>query len=200
MTERSTNHGPFYGDLSPETHRALTDAVVDADLWVRFVEDDGPKARVGELVTRADRRQFADPDYRRELGEWIGNGALEPSWLKAKVGQLAVTHLNLGERQASKDSVLVESAPAVVVVGSIHDTPSARVRVGQTFQRLALVATTAGMAVHPMSQVLQLSDLRAELGELLAVDDGVVQHLFRLGYADPEGGRSPRRPRSAVVD
>jgi hypothetical protein len=201
LTERSTNHRPYWGSISRRTLSDLEATVVDPDIWLRFVDDDGTKSTLGELVTRADRRQFENPDYRRELGEWLGNGALEPSWLKAKVSQLAVTHLDLGDSQAARDSVLVESAPVVVVLGSDGDSLGARVRVGQTFERLALAATLAGLCVHPMSQVLELPDLRAEVSDLLGVGgDGVVQHLFRLGRADPERGRSPRRPLSAVVD
>lgn len=200
LTERSTNHGPYRGSVSDERLAAFEAAVADQDLWVRFVTDERRKARIGELVTRADRRQFEDPDYRRELGEWIGTGALAASWLKAKLGQLAVTHLDIGDRQAAKDSVLVESAPVVVALGSDTDSRTVRVRVGQAFERLALLATTEGLAVHPMSQVLQLSDLRAELAGTLGVEDGAVQHLFRLGYADPENARSSRRPLSAVLD
>jgi nitroreductase len=200
LTERSTNHGPYRGSVSDERLAEFEAAVTDPDLWVRFVTDEPRKKTIGELVTRADRRQFEDPDYRRELGEWIGNGALATSWLKAKLGQLAVTHLDIGDRQAAKDSVLVESAPVVVALGSDTDGRGARVRVGQTFERLALLATTEGLAVHPMSQVLEVSDLRAELTETLGVEEGFVQHLFRLGYADPEGDRSSRRPLSAVLD
>ncbi|WP_152041667.1 Acg family FMN-binding oxidoreductase [Salinigranum salinum] len=211
LTERSTNHGPYYGSVSASTLAELERAVADPDLWIEFVEGEETKARLGELVTRADRRQFEDPAYRRELGEWIGNGALATSWLKAKLGQLAVTHLDLGDRQAATDSVLVEGAPVVVVLGSELDTRSAQVRVGQTFERLALLATVEGLSVHPMSQVLELPDLRAELTDALGIETGdtddtaggggkVVQHLFRLGHADPERGHSSRRPLSAVLD
>ncbi|WP_380676698.1 Acg family FMN-binding oxidoreductase [Salinigranum sp. GCM10025319] len=199
LTARSTNHGPYYGSVSTETLDAFESAVTDPDLWVRFVEATETRERIGSLITHADRRQFEDPEYRRELGEWIGNGALATSWVKAKLGQLAVTHLDLGDRQAATDSVLVESAPVVVVLGADADTPSARVRVGQTFERLALLATTEGLSVHPMSQVLELPDLRAELTETLDVE-GSVLHLFRLGYADPDGGHSSRRPLPAVLD
>jgi nitroreductase len=201
LTERSTNHGPYYGAVSAAVREELAATVTDPDLWVRFVEDEATRAAVGELVTRADRRQFEDPDYRRELGEWIGNGALAGSWMKAKVGQLAVTHLDLGERQGARDSVLVESAPLLVVLGADTESRGTRVRVGQAFERLALLATAKGLAIHPMSQVLQLPDLRAELTDVVDVDvDGPVLHLFRLGYADPERGRSSRRPLAEVVD
>lgn len=199
LTERSTNHGPYHGTVSAAIREDLASAVTDPDLWIRFVEGE-TKAALGALVTRADHRQFEDADYRRELGEWIGNGALEPSWLKAKLGQLVVTHLDIGDRQAAADSVLVESAPVVVVLGSTADTTAARVRVGQAFERLALLATAEGLSVHPMSQVLELPDVRDELERQLDVDAGVVQHLFRLGYAEPEGGPSSRRPLADVVD
>jgi nitroreductase len=97
--------------------------------------------------------------------------------------------------------VLVESAPLLVVLGADTESRGTRVRVGQAFERLALQATAKGLAIHPMSQVLQLPDRRAELTDVVDVDvDGPVLHLFRLGYADPERGRSSRRPLAEVVD
>jgi len=66
--------------------------------------------------------------------------------------------------------------------------------VGQAFERVALLATTAGVAVHPMSQTLERPELRTRLQARLESGGGVPQHLFRMGYADAEPERTPRWP------
>lgn len=74
-----------------------------------------------------------------------------------------------------------------------------QVKVGQDYVRLNLAATQAGVAMHPVSQVLQEYEEMAELNRQFhqavgAAPDHTVQMLFRLGYADPV----PPSPRRAV--
>jgi hypothetical protein len=134
-----------------------------------------------------------DPEYRTELGHWIGNGALGSSWLAARIGQAVVTHLDIGDREAKKNSKLIQSAPVVAVLTAGADDPTARVRTGQAFERMALLASTEGVAVHPMSQTLERPELRAQLAEVLGTTEN-PQHLFRLGYTDAEVDHTPRWP------
>lgn len=200
ITERSTNHRTYEDrPVEPEALDRLRDAVAAHGVTFRLVDDEATKRDVAELVVRADREQFDDPDYRRELGDWIGNGALGASWLAAKVGQVAVTYLDLGARQGREDSALVRSAPVVGVLTTGVDDVESRLRAGRAFERLALAATDAGVAVHPMNQVLQVPALKAELSSVLDADEAALQLLFRLGYAEPEAGKSPRWPVEDVL-
>jgi hypothetical protein len=70
----------------------------------------------------------------------------------------------------------------------------ARVEAGQAWERIALTATAAGVATHPLSQILEVVELRAELGRLLDLEGAVPQHLFRAGHATKVGGHTPRWP------
>lgn len=78
-----------------------------------------------------------------------------------------------------------------------------QIEAGRAYVRLNLKATELGLAMHPVSQVLQeypeMADLQQEfLGVTGTVPDATVQMLFRLGYAD-RGSPSPRRPLDALI-
>jgi nitroreductase len=174
--------------------------VREFDVELHVVEDGPRRERLAELQAEADERQMDDPAYRRELGHWIGIGALGASWLAARVGQVAITVLDLGEREGRKNSRFVERAPVVAVLTTTTDTVGARVRTGQAFERATLAATHEGLAVHPMSQVLERPASKAALADLLDLDGAVPQHLFRLGYpAEEPGEHTPRWPLSTVL-
>ncbi|AGB17026.1 nitroreductase family protein [Halovivax ruber XH-70] len=195
ITERTTNHLPFEATaVSDALLEQLRACVIEDDVSVRLVADPELNESIAALQAEADQRQLADSAYRRELGYWIGTGALGDSWLKARIGQAVVSHLNVGSREAQKNSKLVRSAPIVAVLTTDSDAPTVRVETGRSFQRLALAASAEGVAVHPMSQILERPAMRAELATLLDADDALPQHLFRLGYAAEEAGHTPRWP------
>mgnify|MGYP000094195610 FL=1 len=56
-----------------------------------------------------------------------------------------------------------------------------------------------GMAVHPMSQILEVPEIKVELSSLLPKENVFPQHTFRLGYAEPEKEHTPRRPLDEVL-
>lgn len=200
LTERYTNHQLFDGRPLPEDVRAQMHAVVAEDDVRLLVVDEADRTEsIAELQAEADRRQMADPAYRKELAHWVGIGALGDSWLKARIGQAVVTYLDLGDREAQKNSKLVTSAAAVGVLLTDSDDSTARVRTGQVFERLALAAAARGVAVHPLSQILERPDMRDALGDVLDGNVGRPQHLFRLGYPVDEQGHTPRWPLAAFL-
>jgi len=199
LTTRTTSHELFDGRPLEDTTRELLETVDTAkDVTLQVVDDPVSKTTVAELQAEADRRQMNDPAYRQELGHWVGIGALGSSWLLARIEQAVVTHLDIGDREAGKNSKLVQSAPAIAVLSTDSDDPIAQVTTGQTFERIALLARSEGVAVHPMSQTLERPALRTQLGDLLDTP-GVPQHLFRLGYADEKSEHTPRWPLDTVL-
>jgi len=64
--------------------------------------------------------------------------------------------------------------------------------------RADLTATRMGVAVQPMSALMQSPITRAAVAELLPLEV-YPQHAFRLGYAPPERRRSPRRPAAGFL-
>jgi hypothetical protein len=118
----------------------------------------------------------------------------------ARVGQAVVAHLDLGGREAAKNSTLVESAPVVAVLTTDADGRRAWMETGRAFERVALRASAEGVAVHPMSQILERPGCRARLAAELSLDGATPHHLFRLGYADETVEHTPRWPVEAMLD
>lgn len=83
-----------------------------------------------------------------------------------------------------------ESAAAFGWLVTKTNTRLDQIMVGRVYNRINLTATSLGVAMRPMSQVLQeYSDmvaLQKEFKKFLAVeDDHTVQMFFRLGIAEP---------------
>jgi nitroreductase len=191
ITERRTSHEPFEDrDLPPETLGRIERAGDVGAVETHRITDAGLKREIGELQYAADERQMADPEYREELGD---------SWLKARIGQLAVTHLDLGEREGEKNATLVSEAPVLELLATPDDDRTARVETGRAFERMALVAAAEGVAVHPISQILEVPDLKEALADAVGIDDAAIQHLVRLGGAEADGSHTPRWPVEEVL-
>lgn len=78
-----------------------------------------------------------------------------------------------------------------------------QIEAGRAYVRLNLKATELGVAMHPVSQVLQeypeMTALQREfLGAIGAASGQTVQMLFRLGYSEPVPP-SPRRSLDALL-
>jgi nitroreductase len=221
IPERHTNHRVYEDRRIPEKDMAKVKTCVTEKGFRLFSTNEGPytrftekeiRNRIDDLITRADAIQLTDDAYKKELASWIGRGAFGSSWLMAKIGQLAVTYLNISKGQTRKDSEMILSAPALVAIASADNERKSQIVAGQIFERIALTATSLGIAVHPMSQILEVPEIKAELREILEVPEakaGVAgcsseasvypQHTFRMGYADPEDEHTPRRPLEEVL-
>jgi nitroreductase len=200
IPRRQTNRSRYQERAIPrEDIRAFREICVEDDVRLQFVAEPADLNAIADLVARADRRQFADPAYRRELGRWIGRGAFGDSWLEAKVGKVLTAYLNVGRRQARKDEKLSRDTPLVAVMRTKSDGRRGQIRAGQAFQRMSLLGTALDVQTHPMSALLEVPSLRRELRELLGRPEWTPQHLFRLGYAPEVSEPSPRRPAEAVL-
>jgi hypothetical protein len=77
-----------------------------------------------------------------------------------------------------------------------------QIAAGQDWVRLNLAATALGVGMQPLSQALQefpeMSELYAQVHEMLAPGGGTVQMWARLGYG-PTVPPSPRWPLDAKI-
>ncbi len=200
IPKRITNHHPYDGkQVSEEKMAALRARCVDRDISLFTTTDTLTRRLIEEIVVWSDSLLFADPAFREELGYWIGQGTFGTPWLRAKLSQMAVTHLNAGDKQAKQDSEVLMSSPVFGVILSRHNDHASHVRVGQTFERIYLTATSLGLSLQPMSHVVETPETRWELAKLLHVTDEHPQQPFRLGFGEPEQHRTPRRPLEEVL-
>lgn len=221
IPKRYTNHNLYETRKIPKAEMAQLHACIyEEGFWI-FSTNEGPyilfteeelRRRIDELITRADAIQLTDRAYTKELGFWFGQGVFGTPWLMAKIGQLALTYLNISKGQTKKDSEMLLSAPALVALASAADDRKSQVMAGQIFERIALTVTNLGMVIHPMSQILEVPEIKVELRELLEVpkvkaevaklwpeENVFPQQAFRLGYAEPEKEHTPRRSLEEVL-
>ncbi len=199
ITARHTNRQDFATEpLSPASKQVLDESLADPNVRLLLLEDSEVRDAVEDLIVEADARLFADPDWRKELGYWLGQGVFGTGWLLSRVASLAVTYLDMGKGVARHDADRFEHAAVIGCLQLQEVSPVKQVQAGQAFERLFLAATHHGIQLQPMNQILQLPALRDRLARLLDAEPATTQLMFRLGRADDEA-HSPRRPVSEVL-
>jgi hypothetical protein len=98
---------------------------------------------------------------------------------------------------------ITAATPAFAWITTSRNTRSTQLAVGRAYARLNLKATALGVAMHPMSQVLQeyaeMRALQQRFFAMLEIPAGhTVQMLVRLGYAE-RPDPSPRRELSDLL-
>ena len=117
----------------------------------------------------------------------------------SKIGKLAVTHINMGSSTAKKDSAVLMSSPVLGLIGSKDNSRETQIKVGQVYQRLSLLAASFGIWCQPMSQIVQVEETKQQVAKLQPDPHLFPQLPFRLGFAEPERHRTPRRSLSDVL-
>lgn len=198
---RHNDNGVFRAAPVPEQLRLrLLACSVETDLRTFLTDDRHFHRWIDALTVEADRVEFADPAFRRELGYWIGQGVFGEPPLIARLEKMAVSRIDLGEPSARQDHAIVESAPLLGLITAEGDSHLVHVRTGQLFERLWLTATGMGVSIHPMSQTMRRPELREAVKELLPSPAWMPQHLFRVGFSSRrDEHHTPRRPIEDVL-
>ena len=178
---------------------ALRGLCSEPGLSLVWHHDDATKARIDELVLRADALLLSRPEYRRELGELIGSGSFGNTWLMATLGRFAVTYLVPVKSFAQADHKALMSSPALGLIAAQENGRPAQIRAGQVLERLYLAATDLGLCMQPVSQLLQAEETREALAALPPFQVGTPLQPFRLGRAALPEAHTPRRPLEEVL-
>jgi hypothetical protein len=99
----------------------------------------------------------------------------------------------------------LETASGFLWLASPDNTRSTQVAVGRAYVRAHLLATAAGVDMHPLSQALQeFAEMRGPREAIhttldLAASGQTLQMLARVGFATEPGGPSPRRGLDSLV-
>ncbi|EJO55372.1 nitroreductase family protein [Burkholderia multivorans CF2] len=210
IPKRVTTRAPFESSPVPEAiQQALVEAGIAEGADVACVDSIAHRARVAKLVAEADRQQFADARFRRELASWIDPrrhvdgmpafAAGVPTLLDfaAPVVTMAVRTFDLGSGLAALHHQLVGASPLIVCIATVRDDRDAWLAAGQALERILLVATHAGYTASYLNQPVETAGLRAHLRHMLGLR-GEPQLLLRVGRG-PHTPHSPRRPLDEVL-
>jgi hypothetical protein len=208
---RHTNRFPFAEGSLLGVLRARLSEVADSDgVALRWIELQGEREQVVDLVARGDRLQLQDPLFRRELASWIrSNRSDSKDGMRAGsfgVGDLAsilapavIRHIDRGPQQARRDRELAMGAPALCLLHTSKDDSLAWIETGRRLAHLLLAATGAGYSASFFNAPIEVPELRAELAAVTCGAERSPQLLFRLGVVQQPAPPEPRRPLEEVV-
>ena len=201
ITARRTQRG-YYRD-EPVTEKArcrLLQCCSDLGLRVDLTDDPSVRSRVLELNLHADEMEFADPEFRKELGYWVGQGVFGTPRVLSRLSSLLLRHVNVGGAIGKWNAAVLSSAPLIGLISARADDRISQIRTGQALERVWLHATRMGIGLQPMSQALEVPSLRAELTGVVPEKGWIPEQVFRIGYPMyPEKVHTPRRSRDRVL-
>jgi hypothetical protein len=192
LRRRHTNRRAF---LPRPVATSVTDALIAAAAtegatMVRVVPEQ--KRALAQLVDEADRLQYGDPAFRRELEDWLvptgsrrrdGIPFVEKEYGTAMPFTVMRTLRSpaLASEFGRLEEELVNGSPVVVVIGSRSDEPTEWLACGQALEAVLLLATTHGLSAAFLNQVLELPAQRGRVAALVP-DVGYPQMVLRIGY------------------
>lgn len=197
----------------------LRSTQIDPRLQLTIVDDSARKTELSQIMTDAmsieTSNKMRDAEtiemFRfndKERGRYRDGFGVAQSGMTGLKGWIAEAFF-LSREDAEEDSTSFatqavdmtndqsRSAAAFGWISTASNTRLDQVVTGRAYERLNLAATALGIAMHPMSQVLQeysdMADLQRRFLAYLDVPQGhTMQMLFRLGIAKPVE-HSPRR-------
>lgn len=226
LRDRQSNKAPYAGP--GPTAEDLADLRGASDAMLSFVtrrENAQTMATLADMLTEAMRIEVSSEARNRETIRWFrfdddeieahrdGFGLRESGmgptmkWIAEAFfisrSKAEADPQPFGEESIDLTRKQVESAQAFAWITTRGNSRRDQVLAGRAYARTQLMATRLGLAMHPLSQILEeyadMLPLQAEFLRLAAVPPGhTVQMLFRLGHAAPYP-HSPRRPISAIL-
>src|SRR6266536_5394033 len=203
IPHRHTNRRPFTRvTIPPEVLAELTAAAL-VEGGRLTVLDEPTRRDVLGVVRSAELRLRGDPTYRDELNTWTsGEPARDDGVSRTEFGPwdaletLPLRDFGLTRPTEPRRSAQFEPDPTLVVLSTVGDSSDLWLRAGQSLERLLLTATVRGLATTPMTQPLEIPELR----ELLTPAGGgrSPQVILRIGYG-PASPTSTRRPLHEVL-
>ncbi|HPC81854.1 MAG TPA: nitroreductase family protein [Thermoanaerobaculaceae bacterium] len=192
--------------------RLLEEAGKGAGVRVLLVTDRQIMERVLALVIEGNTAQMRNPDFVRELKQWLryngkqaarlGDGLYvacsgnptAPAWLGSLLFDLFFKPGAENDRYARH----LRSSAGVAVFVSDRDDREHWIEAGRAFERFALQATALGLRTAHLNQPVEVASLRPSLAETIGAGTGRPDLVIRFGRG-PQMPRSFRRPVTAVL-
>ncbi|RQW96206.1 nitroreductase [Micromonospora chalcea] len=211
--DRRTHRGRFTGGPDADVVAAVDAVARRAGGAARVVPAAG---RLRALLRTADRQVYADPSVVAELRRWL---RLDRACPRYRSDGLSDSCLGLGRAAATGLRAALAAYPALRPLGlprllaAAGGDPLAQgggvlaliappgldaagqVEFGRVLMRMWLTLHTAGLAAHPLSQLVDVAATRGALGTLLDVAPERIVHVARVGRPAAPAPRSARRVR-----
>ena len=209
ITRRRTSRVAFEERPLPQAAvKALQEAAAHDWVTLKLFTTDAKRARIASLIGEADRLQFADPSFRRELAAWMharhgltrdgmSLASMGVPDLLTPLGALALRSFDMGGDRAARSEEIAKFSPALAVLATDRECPEDWLLAGQALANILVVATAAGLSCGYLNQPIEVPGLRLALAEMF-LPTSYPQLLLRLGYG-PNIPPAARRPIAEVI-
>lgn len=206
IERRRTDRRPF-GD-KPVPAEALLDLQEAAEAEGAYLHrvryDQMPMLAIA--AAQAGTQEMADPEYRAELmrwtnrPQWSGDGVPPSAAVQRVPRRVPVRELAVAPKEGMAVTPGGDVGAAYLIVHGDGDEPRDWLSAGEAVSAVLLVATSLGLAMAPISDVIEVAHPRELITNLLP-EGGHPYLVLRCGYAvGEELGPSPRRdPGEAIT-
>ncbi len=227
IPNRHTNRGPYDTGrpVSSQTLLAMAALIDEPEIGVVWFTSDADKKTFADLTIRATEAfiadsQQADDDFAWYRNDWHQLQALKdgitidasgiPPLLRAAAKIIPVSRQqdDQGWLDNTRDIQVATAAAFGTLVVRDKQDYSQRIKAGRIWERMHLWATTQGLAVQPLNQIVERAEREQSAGlapeftraltALVPDTNRLALMPFRIGYPTTEALESPRRPAEKV--
>ena len=199
--------------VSTEHLALLTEAARIEGVALILITNAPKRNAVLDFLIDGNNAQMDNPSFIRELRHWIrfnpeqalatgdglfskcsGNPAI-PTWIGKRFFGLVFTK---DAEAKKKDIAQMRSSPGIAVFVGDKADKDHWARVGRSFQRFALRATSLGIRHAMINQPVEVPAVRADFARWVGIGSQRPDLVVRFGYAPPMP-MSMRRPARTVI-
>lgn len=203
IPRRVTNRNPYSNVAPPADFLKRIQDLSDDRMKVSVITDRDIKNAIADTALAASIAAMKDKDFRSELSHYVklnitssqigmpcfGMGISTPI---SFIAPTLIKFLNMNKFNYKKDEKLLkEQTLALVIIESRDDNKLNWMKVGQIYERIALMTTTDKLTTAMWAAPIQIGEFYKDIQKILN-SNLRPQALFRLGYPIRETKHSPR--------
>lgn len=204
IVDRRTNRREYDGRGIYAQNRAQLTAQMPDDVRLHWIDDPDRIRGLADLAHDAVHRRVSDHAVERERYAWTRFGDDEARrhadgidvdhlelnglahWFAGRYFSPRSMFLRFGAESAAKQArSQVRSAGALALITVPGTAPASWIAAGQAYERLALTATSLGIAQQPIGEPLELDATRGRLVDAFGAAGEQPVMFVRLGHALP---------------
>jgi hypothetical protein len=162
------------------------------------------RARLVSAAMEAAVRQNSDPSYQAELREWSGRGRLSDDGVPAanlpagRAAERSLRSFRGGTAREADRGADGASAEELLILGTTSDEVRSRLLAGEALSAVLLTATAAGLSTCPLTQAVEVEEVRRRIRDELLGGSWTPQVLVRVGWLPALLDPLPETPRRRI--
>ncbi|GAB93083.1 Acg family FMN-binding oxidoreductase [Gordonia rhizosphera] len=189
--------------LAPDQLNDLLERASRHGVVASVVSDEAKRSSLARAARDAAAVHSEDPEYQLELATWSGlpspdEGVPSSNVVRSDPGAEFPARAFAGS--TPETSTAGGAVGDLIVIGSEVDDGAAQLRAGEAASEMLLAATSAGLATCPVTEPLEISEIRAEITDKVLDNRAYPQIILRLGRPMPDAPELPLSPRRSIED